>query len=68
MTNKDMCRSRHRCAECKKTKCNLLESDIGYICANCMYKINFHRLKGKGLKAFIKYNCDYLKEKILEYI
>ncbi len=34
MTNKDMCRSRHRCAECEKTKCNLLESDIGYICAN----------------------------------
>ncbi|EIS9524058.1 hypothetical protein KLN56_10855 [Clostridioides difficile] len=56
------------CIKCKKNKRNLLESDVGYICANCMYKKNFYRLKGKGLKAFIKYNWNYLEEKILEYI
>ena len=57
-----------KCNKCKKDKCHLLSSSIGWICANCMYKKNFHKLKGKGIKSIIKYNWHYLQHKMQEYI
>ena len=57
-----------KCNSCEKDKKHLLSSKIGWICANCTYKRNFHKLKGKGFRVFIKYNWHYLKEKAQEYL